>query len=89
MNAGVYLAGALQPEKENGTLFYQSLVRKMVLEHLKLEKEKGEKINPAYAGLRAAGQASGGVGDSVAQVLEMDRVCRGLDKVCGSDEELW
>ena len=88
MNAGVYLAGALQPEKENGTLYYQSLVRKQVLEHLGLEKEIGEKINPAYAGLKSVSRGNG-QGDSVAQVLEMERLCRGLEKGCGSDEELW
>src|SRR5271156_3473300 len=63
LNAGVYLAGALQPEKENGTLFYQSLVRNMVLKHLSLEKDKGEKINPAYAGLRSAKRAGKTEGD--------------------------
>jgi hypothetical protein len=88
LNAGVYLAGALQPERENGTLYYQALVKKMVLEHLALEKEKGEKINPAYAGLRSATRGPG-QGDSIAQVLEMEKVCRALDKGCGSDEELW
>jgi len=88
LNAGVYFAGALQPEKENGTLYYQSLVKKQVLQHLALEREKGEKINPAYAGLRSASQGNGG-GGNVAQVLEMERLCRGLEKACGSDEELW
>ena len=88
MNAGVYLAGALQPEKENGTLFYQSLVRKQVLAHLALEKENGKKIYPAYAGLKSASRGNGKV-DTVLQVLEMERVCRGLDKGCKSDEELW
>ena len=89
LNAGVYLAGALQPDKENGTLYYQSLVKKQVLAHLALEKEKGEKINPAYAGLKSASRANG-VSDNIAQVLEMERICRGLDKGCsGSDEELW
>jgi len=91
LNAGVYLAGALQPDKENGTLYYQSLVRNMVMKHLALEKEAGEKINPAYAGLRSARRAGKGEGDSIAQVLEMEMVCNGLDKGCssGSDEELW
>ena len=85
----MYLAGALQPDKENGTLYYQSLVRKQVLTHLALEKEEGEKINPAYAGLKSATRANG-VAENVAQVLEMERICRGLDKGCsGSDEELW
>lgn len=89
MNAGVYFAGPLQPEKENGTLFYQSLVKKMVLQHLALEKEKGEKINPAYAGLRSASRANERT-DSVTQILEMERICLGIDKGCGgSDEELW
>ena len=58
----------------------------MVLEHLALEQEKGEKINPAYAGLKSAKKANG-QSDNVAQVLEMERVCRGLDEVCASDEE--
>jgi hypothetical protein len=90
LNAGVYLAGPLQPEKENGTLFYQSLVKKMVLQHLALEKEKGDKINPAYAGLRSASQVNNERTDSITQVLEMERICRGIDKGCGgSDEELW
>ena len=88
LNAGVYLAGALQPEKENGTLFYQSLVKKMVLEHLAMEREQGTKINPAYAGLRSATRANG-KSDNISEVLEMERICRGLDKGCGSDEELW
>jgi hypothetical protein len=88
LNAGVYLAGALQPEKENGTLYYQSLVRKMVLAHIALEKEKGEKVNPAYAGLRSASHVNRGT-DNLALVLEMERVCRSLEKECKSDEELW
>jgi hypothetical protein len=88
LNAGVYLAGALNPDKENGTLFYQSLVKKMVLQHLAMEKEKGEKIDPAYAGLRSAKRGAGH-GDMVSQVLEMERICRGLETGCGSDEELW
>jgi hypothetical protein len=91
LNAGVYLAGALQPEKENGTLYYQSLVKKQVLAHLALEKEKGEKINPAYAGLKSASRGDG-VGDNISQVLEMERICRGLDKGCASgsrDDDLW
>jgi hypothetical protein len=88
LNVGVYIAGALNPEKENGTLFYQSLVKKMVLAHLAIEKEKGEKINPAYAGLRAAKRGAED-GDMVAEVLEMEKVCRGLDTGCGSEEEQW
>ena len=88
LNAGVYLAGALQPEKENGTLYYQSLVKKMVLAHLALEKEKGGKINPAYAGLKSATKGNK-QGDSVAQVLEMERICQGLHKECESDGEWW
>lgn len=84
----MYLAGPLQPEKENGTLFYQSLVRRQVLTHLALEKEKGEKINPAYAGLKSASRGNGKV-NGVLQVLEMEKVCRGLDKGCGSVDELW
>jgi len=88
LNAGVYLAGALNPDRENGTLFYQSLVKKMVLEHLALEKEKGDKINPAYAGLRSATRANGKA-DNIGEVLEMERICRRLDKGCGNDEELW
>jgi hypothetical protein len=94
LNAGVYFAGALQPEKENGTLFYQSLVRKMVLEHLALERQRGEKINPAYAGLKAAmrpGRTD--KRDSIAGVLEMERICKGLENCfrIGEDEqeELW
>jgi hypothetical protein len=60
----------------------------MVLAHLALEKEKGEKINPAYAGLRAAKRGAED-GDMVAEVLEIERVCRGLDTGCGSEEEQW
>ena len=59
-----------------------------MLAHLALEKEKGEKINPAYAGLKSASRGNGKV-NSVLQVLEMEKVCRGLDKGCGSDDELW
>ena len=88
MNAGVYLAGTLQPEKENGTLFYQSLVREQVLEHLALEKKAGGKINPAYAGLKSASRRNDKV-DSVMQVLEMERICHGLENGRGSDEDLW
>ena len=91
LNAGVYLAGALQPEKENGTLYYQSLVRKHVLAHLALEKENGQKINPAYAGLKSAMRANG-FAHNVSQVLELERICRGLDQGCSGDDEdedLW
>jgi hypothetical protein len=90
LNAGVYFAGALQPDKENGTLYYQSLVRKQVLAHLALEKEKGAAINPAYAGLKAAERPGTDKRDSVEKVLEMERICKGLEKCGGSDEEeLW
>ena len=90
LNAGVYFAGALQPDKENGTLYYQSLVRKQVLAHLALEKEKGTTVNPAYAGLNAAERPGTDKRDSVERVLEEERICRGLER-CGSsdDEELW
>jgi hypothetical protein len=74
LNAGVYLAGALQPEKENGTLFYQSFVRKQVLAHLASENKKGDKNNPAYASLKSATRGNGNV-DSVMQVLKMEIVC--------------
>jgi hypothetical protein len=89
LNVGVYFAGALQPDRENGTLFYQSLVKKMVLSHLALEKERGEKINPAYAGLKSAKRVNG-QSENIAEVLEMEKICRSLD-ICGggSDEELW
>ena len=85
LSAGVYLAGAIQPEKENGT-FYESLVRKQALAHLALEKAKGKKVNPAYAGLKSASRGNGNV-DSISQMLEMERVCCGLAKGCESDDD--
>ncbi|KZT36529.1 ISP domain-containing protein [Sistotremastrum suecicum HHB10207 ss-3] len=48
LNVGIYDRGFLHPQRENGVLYYQSLIRDMVMEHFEAELEKGEKIFPAH-----------------------------------------
>lgn len=56
LNTGVYSTGFLHPEKERGVLFYQNMVRDMVVEHVQKEKEAGHVINPATVGKESASE---------------------------------
>ena len=47
LEAGVYVNGQMHPQYEEGPLYLQSLVKKMVLEHHKEEEKLGRKIWPA------------------------------------------
>lgn len=47
LNKEVYSTGPLHPNTENGVIFYQTEVTKMVLNHLNAEKQAGEEIWPA------------------------------------------
>ncbi|TFK54568.1 ISP domain-containing protein [Heliocybe sulcata] len=74
LRAGVYTTGVLHPEKENGVLYYQNLVRERVLEHHELEKAAGREISPASLGSRDSAE---------------DDVCRGLESgSCGGGKDL-
>lgn len=56
LNTGIYSTGFLHPEKERGVLFYQNMVRDLVVEHLEREKEAGHVINPAVVGSASASE---------------------------------
>jgi hypothetical protein len=46
----------------------------MILEHLRMEKEAGKEIFPAFAGLKYAGEAG----------KEADEFCKSLDCLAGN-----
>ncbi|EPQ57132.1 ISP domain-containing protein [Gloeophyllum trabeum ATCC 11539] len=74
LRAGVYSSGVLHPEKENGVLYYQNLVREKLLQHYEAEKAAGKEISPAAAGSRNSPE---------------DELCRGLESgLCGGSKEL-
>ncbi|KAF5098053.1 hypothetical protein DV451_003565 [Geotrichum candidum] len=50
LNTGVYSTGFLHPEKERGVLFYQNMVRDLVVSHLEKEEKAGQQINVAKIG---------------------------------------
>jgi hypothetical protein len=75
LNTGIYSTGILHPEKENGVLYYQNVVKDLVLEHLELEKQSGNEINPAVVGTQSASPS--------AQLL--DNICKGLACQTGSE----
>lgn len=47
LNAGVYVNGQLHPEYEEGPLYFQSLVKKMVMDHRAEEEKAKKEIWPA------------------------------------------
>lgn len=68
LNTGVYSTGFLHPEKERGVLFYQNMVRDLVVAHLDEEKKAGKIINPATVGsasVSAEGQKLEGICNSL------------------------
>ena len=50
LNTGVYSTGFLHPEKERGVLFYQNMVRDLVVSHLEKKEKAGQQINVAKIG---------------------------------------
>jgi Ring hydroxylating alpha subunit (catalytic domain) len=52
---------------------YQVKTKEMIMEHLKLEKEAGKEIHPAFAGLKYAGEKG----------KEADALCKSLDCLAG------
>lgn len=50
LEVGIYSTGVLHPEKERGVLYYQNLIKNLVLEHLEVEKQAGRVIDPATIG---------------------------------------
>jgi hypothetical protein len=66
---GIYDRGPLHPDKEEGVLFYQDIVRRDVVAHLELEEKIGHEIHPARP---APGRAGGGGCDDEA-------VCKRLE----------
>lgn len=68
LNTGVYSTGFLHPEKERGVLFYQNMVRDLVVEHVDAEKKAGKIINVATVGTpssSAEGQKLEGICNSL------------------------
>ncbi|KAF2148110.1 iron-sulfur cluster-binding protein [Myriangium duriaei CBS 260.36] len=47
LNAGIFTAGKLHPQREKGTLYFQKLTKEQVMEHRKLELLRNENIYPA------------------------------------------
>ncbi|KAI5970488.1 hypothetical protein CANMA_000397 [Candida margitis] len=82
LNEGIYSSGYLHPTKENGVLYYQSLVRDAIKEHLELEKANGGKhIDPAAV----AGQKKN------KDLEELEGICQSLECASGqqNDELNW
>lgn len=75
LNEGIYSSGYLHPQKENGVLYYQTLVRDAIKNHLDLEKANGGKhIDPA---------AIPGP-EKNKELEELEGICQSLD--CGSQD---
>lgn len=70
--AGVYVNGPLHPAYESGPLYFQSIVKKAVLEHRKEEEKQKSFIWPASP---AVGSSAG----------EDEAFCAGLS--CGSESK--
>ncbi|KAA8916674.1 hypothetical protein TRICI_001172 [Trichomonascus ciferrii] len=72
LKTGVYSTGFLHPEKEKGVLYYQNLIKNMVLEHFELEKQSGRIIDPATIGNEpsevSAAEAAAEMADASLQV---------------------
>jgi hypothetical protein len=46
LNSGVFVNGELHPRMEKGPLYFQQIVRELILEHRKKEQEAGQEIWP-------------------------------------------
>lgn len=74
LNAGVFINGEMHPKMEQGPLYFQSQVRKLLNQHHKLEEAAKKEIRPAQQVL------SGDKG-----VTEVDMgFCSGV--ACGKDK---
>jgi hypothetical protein len=47
LNSGVFVNGQMHPDLESAPLFFQSVVKSLLVEHRKLETEEGKPIWPA------------------------------------------
>lgn len=72
LGAGVYVNGPLHPDYEAGPLYFQSLVKKAVLEHRKEEEKHKSLIWPASPAVESAAD-------------EDEAFCAGLS--CGPESE--
>lgn len=72
MNAGVYVNGRMHSEYESGPLYFQSLVKKTIVEHRQQEQKLGKKIWPSMQRVS---------GEKIAQEMEF---CAGL--ACDSEK---
>ena len=77
LNEGIYRSGFLHPQKENGVLYYQKLVRDAVVKHLELEKELGKRIDPAAIPGSSKNK----------DLVELEGICQSLD--CGDKRFDW
>ncbi|OOF98451.1 hypothetical protein ASPCADRAFT_165042 [Aspergillus carbonarius ITEM 5010] len=58
LNAGVFVNGELHPQMEKGPLYFQKVVRDVVLEHSRREAKAGQEIWPARQNLPKEASAS-------------------------------
>lgn len=79
LNEGIYSSGYLHPQKENGVLYYQNLVRDAIKKHLELENANGGRpIDPAaIPGLKKNKDLD-----------ELEGICQSLDCASGKRSEL-
>lgn len=80
LNSGVYSTGFLHPEKERGVLYYQNMVRDLLVEHVEKEKALGKPINPAT------------IGSASAEGQKLDQMCQSLQctsEAAGSTGLAW
>ncbi|PUU83738.1 hypothetical protein B9Z19DRAFT_1118876 [Tuber borchii] len=63
LQRGVYVEGVLNPEKESGVIYYQQLVRNLVLERYKAEKAEAEEeaVKGSISHVSAINQAPSGL----------------------------
>ncbi|KAI5955377.1 hypothetical protein KGF54_001938 [Candida jiufengensis] len=77
LNEGIYSSGYLHPQKENGVLFYQKLVRDMVKEHFEMEQANGGlPIDPASIQANPKNK----------EILELEKICQTLDCSSGNGD---
>ncbi|ETN36269.1 uncharacterized protein HMPREF1541_08546 [Cyphellophora europaea CBS 101466] len=66
LNAGVFVNGQLHPELESAPIFFQSVVKKLLVDHRTEENARGRDIWPARRGVASA------------KTEEEDEFCKGL-----------
>ncbi|ORY45844.1 Rieske domain-containing protein [Leucosporidium creatinivorum] len=74
LSAGTYNTGPLHPQREQGPIYFQQLIKKALSSHRELEKAAGKEIHPARRQTRG-------------ETAE-DRFCAELEGACGGNKKL-